>query len=260
MDLEKIEALARSMATENRASAVLEEDGLRVTLRRQAPKPAAPHHILRAPWFGHFRRSHPLRAEAETPVPRSVAVGDRVRIPHLGLVGNVVEVRGRKLVALAGGMRLKYNSFDLPMEHWHYDVFRAQYEEMDISMMMNFHSDMNGTIYQLSTSLEPLVDDIVFKKLPPRRLSDPTFLERLAGKYKMEKGDVTANVELRGTVLYATLPGQPTYTLEPFTGTEFKIKDLNGYSVEFHLDGSGKTTSGLSVIQPEGVFKATREE
>ncbi|MCB0526878.1 MAG: serine hydrolase [Saprospiraceae bacterium] len=165
-----------------------------------------------------------------------------------------------EVLQTAGGMRLKYNSFDLPMEHWHYDVFRAQYEEMDISMMMNFHSDMNGTIYQLSTSLEPLVDDIVFKKLPPRRLSDPTFLERLAGKYKMEKGDVTATVELRGTVLYATLPGQPTYTLEPFTGTEFKIKDLNGYSVEFHLDGSGKMTSGLSVIQPEGVFKATREK
>lgn len=91
MDLEKIEALARSMATENRASAVLEEDGLRVTLRRQAPKPAAPHHILRAPWFGHFRRSHPLRAEAETRVG--------ARIDRGGLVG-YVEIDGR-LYAIA---------------------------------------------------------------------------------------------------------------------------------------------------------------
>jgi len=42
--------------------------------------------------------------EPETPIV--VTVGQRVRIPHLGLVGNVVEVRGNKLVALAGGMRL----------------------------------------------------------------------------------------------------------------------------------------------------------
>lgn len=38
--------------------------------------------------------------------PKSVEVGQRVRIPHLGLIGNVVEVRGQKLVALADGLRL----------------------------------------------------------------------------------------------------------------------------------------------------------
>jgi DNA mismatch repair protein MutS2 len=33
-------------------------------------------------------------------------VGDRVRIPHLGLTGQVVEARGDRLVALADGLRL----------------------------------------------------------------------------------------------------------------------------------------------------------
>ncbi len=42
----------------------------------------------------------------EPPPPAVVVVGQRVRIPHLGLIGNVVEVRGDKLVALAEGMRL----------------------------------------------------------------------------------------------------------------------------------------------------------
>ncbi len=41
-----------------------------------------------------------------TASPTVVVVGQRVRIPHLGLIGNVVEVRGNKLVALAEGMRL----------------------------------------------------------------------------------------------------------------------------------------------------------
>ncbi len=44
--------------------------------------------------------------QGETPPPQKVEVGQRVRIPHLGLIGNVVEVRGNKLVALAEGMRL----------------------------------------------------------------------------------------------------------------------------------------------------------
>ncbi len=42
-----------------------------------------------------------LRAPALTP-----AVGDRVRVPHLGLDGRVVEVRAGRLVVLAGGLRL----------------------------------------------------------------------------------------------------------------------------------------------------------
>jgi DNA mismatch repair protein MutS2 len=38
--------------------------------------------------------------------PVSVEPGQRVRIPHLGLIGNVVEVRGDRILATAGGMRL----------------------------------------------------------------------------------------------------------------------------------------------------------
>jgi DNA mismatch repair protein MutS2 len=41
------------------------------------------------------------RAPALAPV-----AGDRVRVPHLGLDGRVVEVRGGRLVVLAGGLRL----------------------------------------------------------------------------------------------------------------------------------------------------------
>lgn len=44
--------------------------------------------------------------EPEPSEPAEVSPGDRVRIPHLGLTGTVVEVRGRRLVADARGMRL----------------------------------------------------------------------------------------------------------------------------------------------------------
>jgi len=38
--------------------------------------------------------------------PTEVSVGQRIRIPHLGLIGSVVEVRGGKVTALADGLRL----------------------------------------------------------------------------------------------------------------------------------------------------------
>ena len=156
-------------------------------------------------------------------------------------------------------LRMKFNSFDMPIEHWHYDVFRAEDKALEFSLLMSFQSDANGVIYQLKAAMDPLSEDMTFRKVAPRRLSDPAFLKTLAGKYKLKEGDTPVTFELRNTTLYAKLAGQPTYTLEPFQGTEFKLKDLNGYSVEFELDGKGKAT-GASFIQPEGVFKAKREE
>ncbi len=38
--------------------------------------------------------------------PALIEPGQRVRIPHLGLIGNVVEVRGDRILATAGGLRL----------------------------------------------------------------------------------------------------------------------------------------------------------
>ena len=45
-------------------------------------------------------------AREEVPPPARVETGQRVKIPHLGLIGNVIEVRGDRLVAMADGLRL----------------------------------------------------------------------------------------------------------------------------------------------------------
>ena len=158
-----------------------------------------------------------------------------------------------------GKLRLRFNSFDLPLEHWHYDVFRASNESLDIHQMLVFQSDVNGVIGQLSTSMDPFADDVVFKKTPPRRLLDPVFLQRLAGKYQLDPGDTPIHFELRNKTLYLKVPGQPEYTLEPFQGTEFKLKGLNGYSISFEIDAQDKIT-GAAFNQPEGVFRAKRAD
>ncbi len=44
--------------------------------------------------------------QEETPPPFAIEPGQRVRIPHLGLIGKVVEVRGDRITATADGLRL----------------------------------------------------------------------------------------------------------------------------------------------------------
>lgn len=165
-----------------------------------------------------------------------------------------------KVTVLKDGnkLRMQFNAFDLSMEHWHYDIFHAEEKNLDVDMMLNFQSDMNGSVYQFSVALDPLSSDVVFTKNASARLSDPQFLDRLTGKYVFEKGELSISIERRNKTLYATVPGQPVYALEPYQGTEFKLKGLNGYSIEFTVPEKGKALEA-SVIQPNGVFKVTRE-
>jgi len=53
------------------------------------------------------RLETPLTVDpVESPAPAVIEPGQRVRIPHLGLVGTVVEVRGDRIIAMADGLRL----------------------------------------------------------------------------------------------------------------------------------------------------------
>jgi hypothetical protein len=53
-----------------------------------------------------------------------------------------------------------------------------------------------------------------------------------------------------------TLPGQ-RHELLPATHLQWKLKDLNGYSVRFLRDDQGAVT-GVRFVQPEGVFDGER--
>jgi len=154
-------------------------------------------------------------------------------------------------------LRLHFNSFYLSMEHWHYDVFRATDTLLGISFMINFQTDNNGQIYQLSTTPDPLSADIHFVKLAPDRLSDPIFLQQLAGKYKIETLDLSLTVETNQSKLILIVPNQPPYTLLPDADLRFKLKDANGFSVLFILDEKGKVT-GLHLDQPNANFLAKK--
>ena len=55
------------------------------------------------------------------------------------------------------------------------------------------------------------------------------------------------------------VPGQPEYELVPVDKDKFGLKILSGYYIQFSVDDKNKVT-GLTFIQPNGSFKATRKK
>lgn len=162
-----------------------------------------------------------------------------------------------KIVLEKNQLVARFNNLDYPLQHWHYDVFRGVDSLYDINFLMHFTVDNAGNITGMTVPLEPSVDDIVFQKLPPSELTDPEMLKAFTGSYELE--GTIIKVELRKNKLFAIVPGQPEYELEGISGTEFKLKSLNGYSLEFIRDKKGKVTDA-QFNQPNGIFKAKRKD
>ncbi|MFP4082262.1 MAG: serine hydrolase [Candidatus Aminicenantes bacterium] len=152
----------------------------------------------------------------------------------------------------------KFNSFPFTLEHWHYDVFKVAEEESKISPIENlqvtFHTNSKGDINRLSVPLEPSVSAIVFTKKAPQEMKDPEFLSQFTGEYEVMEMKVT--ISLKGDTLFATIPSQPTMELVPYKGTEFTLKGLEGYSIEFVIEQSRVTE--IKVSQPGGTFRGKK--
>ncbi|RMD76180.1 MAG: hypothetical protein D6818_00630 [Bacteroidetes bacterium] len=74
------------------------------------------------------------------------------------------------------------------------------------------------------------------------------------GKYVVE-GVQPLEISRKGNRLYASLPGQPTYTLAPRDAWWFDLAELNGFSMKFVLDENGKVKEVI-IYQPNGTFRA----
>jgi hypothetical protein len=88
-------------------------------------------------------------------------------------------------------------------------------------------------------------------------MSDRNFLAQFIGDYDLL--GLPMSIMLKGdTTLMARLPGQPDIELVPRRGTEFLVKNLSGYSIEFVKDDSGVVIEAI-VTQPWGVFTAKKQ-
>jgi hypothetical protein len=159
----------------------------------------------------------------------------------------------------ADGLKLKTPLLEGPLSHYHYDVFelKALILGTEMKSKVAFANDLKGNIASFSVPLEPSVKDIVFTRAADKGMSEKGFLEKFVGTYILSGAEV--NVVLReGKGLVLTVPGQPDYELVPYRGTEFNLKGVEGYSVEFKQDAAGAVTEVL-VHQPNGTFPAKKK-
>jgi hypothetical protein len=137
-------------------------------------------------------------------------------------------------------LKLSYNKFSTPLDHWHYEVFQAPADRQNPLELarVQFNSDLSGEVSSLSIPLEPNVEPIVFVRQPPAEMRDRKFLEPLAGEY--DNGGVPVTIAVRDdNVLQYIVLGNPR-ELVPVRGTYFRIKNLTGVAVEFMKNPAGQ--------------------
>ncbi|HSR54202.1 MAG TPA: serine hydrolase [Acidobacteriota bacterium] len=158
-------------------------------------------------------------------------------------------------------LTLTYNGIVTSLEHWHYDTFNGLENPDDRTFedfKLKFDTNLRGDITTLSAPMEPNVDAIIFERKAASKLSDPEYLARFTGTYELGPQRVT--VALKGDTLTLSVPGQPTYTLEPYKGTEFNLKGVQGFSLEFGFEEGSEKAATATFNQPNGVFTAKRIE
>jgi len=161
--------------------------------------------------------------------------------------------------AQGNDLKISWHDFTSTAKHWHYDVWRVPQNALDRleRTQLMFRTDWNGDIAQLASPLESAVKDIVFDRLPDRRMRERSFLEPLAGVYAL--GDFKFTVTLRAdNVLTFTSPSGAVRELEPVRGTSFNLKSLPGSSLSFKLDAAGKV-SEAALIQPGSTVVLKRQ-
>lgn len=154
-----------------------------------------------------------------------------------------------------GNLTAIYATIFMTLTHRHFEVFDAKMPDFlrGFKMHVAFHGATDGSVLSLSLPLgfDPLLEDLVFIRVPDSCMTDAAFLNQFCGKYEFGGQVLTVNLNKQGS-LTVELPGQPVINLVPHKDTTFNFKGLPGFSITFG-EGAAKLT------QSSGVFTATRE-
>lgn len=96
----------------------------------------------------------------------------------------------------------------------------------------------NASYSSLGTDLIPFIwETFLGKPEGPKTNQIATAdLEKEVGKYRFEQAGFDVDVEVKDGKLVATIPNQPTVTLENIGGRKYKVKEQDGFFVTFKDD------------------------
>ena len=113
-----------------------------------------------------------------------------------------------------------------------------------------------GDIKAISIPWEPQLQGIIFMKEKDTALLDKSYLTKFIGSYSYL--GFTVNVEDADAKLVVKAFGRPPYELYPERPNLFKVKDLEGYIVEFLTNESG-TVSAIQMTMPNSTTYTARK-
>jgi CubicO group peptidase (beta-lactamase class C family) len=145
-----------------------------------------------------------------------------------------------------GGLRLVLNDkLAFALAPYHYDVFEAHHEPLDIRYKATFAGDAQGRLASLSLPLEGTVPDIVFTHLPDRALRDTSRWRDYAGTYDLLGRPVAVTYRADGS-LAVTFAGDMIRALTPYRShgetLEFAVEGRVGVRLAFPRDVKGAAT------------------
>lgn len=193
-------------------------------------------------------KSSTEKRKEKTSHPTKAYLGD-YKNPGYGIVS---------IKKINDGLQIVFNErLTLSLDHYHFNIFEARLEKFDQYLKLAFSTDLKGNISQVAIQMEPMVKDIIFTRMPDLHMTEKTFLEKFVGVYDFQKTLLTITLKDEAT-LTASFQGQPEYVLLPYQNTEFNLKDLSGFSIEFIQDEKDKVTEAI-VTQPGMVFSAKKQ-
>jgi CubicO group peptidase (beta-lactamase class C family) len=191
-----------------------------------------------------------VRRPGTSPAHQLAEYAGEYEHPGYGIIK--IELAGDKLNFI-------YNRIEAPLEHWHFEVFRALKNPKDPAFedeKVQFLTNVQGYVDGIAVPFEPSLKPIVFTMRPDARLSDPEYLKRFEGSYDV--AGRTLRVRLKGDTLVVDSEGQRTLTLVPDRDDRFKIKEQSTTSIRFKT-GKEPMEIELALETPAGVFAAKRQ-
>ncbi|HZR42111.1 MAG TPA: serine hydrolase [Ktedonobacteraceae bacterium] len=217
------------------------------------------------PWLDRYQTKF---AELKEQAEKSKQANAEGRIPSAPLTHPLSAYAGEfehpaygTFTIAQNGNSLKgyYNDLEYTFTHLHYDVFVVEQERFEISCKGSFAMNLKGDIesFSIALGLEPGMKPFVFTRAADKSMQEKGFLEQFVGDYEVMGMMMT--IALRGEqALSATLPGQPTYELEPYKATEFRIKGQPEVSIEFRHNEAGQVVEAV-LNQPQGILIARKK-
>ncbi len=150
-----------------------------------------------------------------------------------------------------------YNGISAKFAHWHYETFNGLRNPDDPTFenqKVTFRTNSAGRVDALQVVLDANVPPVTFLKQADARLREVAYLQSFVGRYNNPALQI--ELVLRNNTLVWLQAGTPS-EMEPLETDRFTIKGVQGATVEFVRDNSGRVAS-LRAIQPGAVSVFTR--